>query len=76
MRMRTMLKRKIKLICNLSTRWDGVGVCVCVCVRKMLAGGRVDGAGPRPSQVCSWCPCFSPSTFVHAYTFLAPCPRL
>lgn len=29
MRMRTMLKRKIKLICNLSTRWDGVGMHVC-----------------------------------------------
>lgn len=48
-RMRTMLKRKIKLICNLSTQWDGVGICV----HKRLETGWVDRAGPQCLQVWS-----------------------
>lgn len=69
MRMRTMLKRKIKLICNWSTQWDGIGVCVC----GQDAGGRRGGQGgvsgsqvwsargPCPSPVGTACPPLLPA---------------
>lgn len=61
MRMRTMLKRKIKLICNWSTAagvrmgdrggnadmWQGY--------MQEMEVGVVDRPGPQSSQLCSWC---------------------
>lgn len=59
MRMRTMLKRKIKLICNWSTaagvRMGSRGGDTWQGLMQEMEVGVVDRPGPQPSQLCSWC---------------------
>lgn len=69
MRMRTMLKRKMKLICNLTHN----GMAWAWCVQH--AGGKVgDRTGTQLSWVWPLPPCFSPSYLCEPSTSLAPCP--